>query len=259
MLQLNNISKAFNRNTPMETKLYQNVNLQVDEGEFVTIIGSNGSGKSTLLNLICGQIDPDEGDLMFMGQNLLKMKNHERFKTISRVYQDPMVGTSPSLTVLENLSLASNKGKLMSLKKAINHKKESEFIALLKSLDLGLEDKLHVQVGQLSGGQRQALSLLMALMNNPNLLLLDEHTAALDPKSSESIIKLTQEMVSKRKITTIMVTHNLQHALDYGTRLLMFHNGTIIRDISNDEKSKLTKTDLLNMFASYDDNYVETI
>ncbi|WP_252856497.1 ATP-binding cassette domain-containing protein [Erysipelothrix rhusiopathiae] len=129
----------------------------------------------------------------------------------------------------------------------------------MKSLDLGLEDKLHVQVGQLSGGQRQALSLLMALMNNPNLLLLDEHTAALDPKSSESIIKLTQEMVSKRKITTIMVTHNLQHALDYGTRLLMFHNGTIIRDISNDEKSKLTKTDLLNMFASYDDNYVETI
>ncbi|EFY08161.1 ATP-binding cassette domain-containing protein [Erysipelothrix rhusiopathiae] len=259
MLQLNNISKAFNRNTPMETKLYQNVNLQVDEGEFVTIIGSNGSGKSTLLNLVCGQIDPDEGNLIFMGHNLLKMKNHERFKTISRVYQDPMAGTSPSLTVLENLSLASNKGKLMSLKKAINHKKESEFIALLKSLDLGLEDKLHVQVGQLSGGQRQALSLLMALMNNPNLLLLDEHTAALDPKSSESIIKLTQEMVSKRKITTIMVTHNLQHALDYGTRLLMFHNGTIIRDISNDEKSKLTKTDLLNMFASYDDNYVETI
>ncbi|WVV20965.1 ATP-binding cassette domain-containing protein [Erysipelothrix piscisicarius] len=149
-----------------------------------------------------------------------------------------MAGTSPSLTVLENLSLASNKGKLMSLTKAINHKHEAEFVNLLRSLNLGLEDKLHVKVGQLSGGQRQALSLLMALMNNPDLLLLDEHTAALDPKSSESIIKLTQNMVAERNITTIMVTHNLQHALDYGSRLLMFHNGNIIRDISSSRKGE---------------------
>lgn len=259
MLQLNKITKTFNQSTPMETTLYHNLNLSVEKGEFITIIGSNGSGKSTLLNLICGQINPDKGTLTFGNRDLLKMKNHQRFKTISRVYQDPMAGTSPSLTVLENLSLASNKGKLMSLTKAINHKHEAEFVNLLSSLNLGLEDKLHVKVGQLSGGQRQALSLLMALMNNPDLLLLDEHTAALDPKSSESIIKLTQNMVAERNITTIMVTHNLQHALDYGSRLLMFHNGNIIRDIAQPEKEHLTKKDLLEMFASYDDAYIETL
>ncbi|CAM2836171.1 ABC transporter ATP-binding protein [Erysipelothrix tonsillarum] len=259
MLHLDKISKTFNRNTPMQTALYDNLDLKIEEGEFVTVIGSNGSGKSTLLNLICGQISPDKGMLTFMNENLLKMKNHHRFKTISRVYQDPMAGTSPSLTVLENLSLAKNKGKLMSLSKAIDQDQEAEFIEQLKTLDLGLEDKLDVQVGQLSGGQRQALSLLMALMNNPDLLLLDEHTAALDPKSSESIMKLTQKMVAERNITTIMVTHNLQHALDYGSRLLMFHNGSIINDVNGSQKTELTKEKLLHMFAHYDEHYIETL
>lgn len=259
MLTFNNIYKTFNQNTDAELKLYNDLNLDVHDGEFVTIIGSNGSGKSTLFNLLCAEVSSDYGSIHFDNKNLRKVKTFKRFKEISRVYQDPVSGTSPSLTIMENLSLAFDKGRLMNLKPGIRFDKLTYFKELLVELDLGLEGKLDAKVGQLSGGQRQALSLLMALMNNPKVLLLDEHTAALDPKSSEIIIKLTQKMVERRKITTMMVTHNLQHALDYGTRLLMFHQGKIIYDVSGHEKDKLTRKDLIALFMEHNDYFVETV
>ena len=259
MLRFHNISKTFNKNTDAELNLYQNLNLEVDEGEFVTIIGSNGSGKSTLFNVLCGQISPDTGSVYFEGENIHKQKIHQRFKSISRVYQDPVAGTSPSLTILENLSMAFDKGELMNFKRGVRLDKVEYFKELLKELDLGLEEKLDAKVGQLSGGQRQALSLLMALMNDPKVLLLDEHTAALDPKSSEIIMKLTEKMVARRDITTMMVTHNLQHALDYGTRLIMFHDGKIIFDAKGTDKKQLTRDDLISLFMEHNDFFVETV
>ncbi len=259
MLRFNNISKTFNRNTDAELNLYNQLNLEVEDGEFVTIIGSNGSGKSTLFNVLCGQIEPDTGMVTFEGEDLRKKKIHERFKSISRVYQDPIAGTSPSLTILENLSMAFDKGKLMNFKKGVRDDKIEYFKELLSELDLGLEHKLDSKVGQLSGGQRQALSLLMALMNEPKMLLLDEHTAALDPKSSEIIMKLTEKMVEDRGITTMMVTHNLQHALDYGTRLLMFHEGKIIFDVRGIDKKQLTRDDLVSLFMEHNEFFVETV
>lgn len=259
MLRFDNISKTFNVNTDAEFNLYNQLNLEVNDGEFVTIIGSNGSGKSTLFNLLCGQIAPDIGNIYFEDGSLAKKKTHERFKEISRVYQDPVSGTSPSLTILENLSLAFDKGKLMNFKKGVRFDQVEHFKELLSELDLGLEDKLHAKVGQLSGGQRQALSLLMALMNEPKVLLLDEHTAALDPKSSEIIMKLTKKMVESRGITTMMVTHNLQHALDYGTRIIMFHDGKIIFDAKGTDKKQLTRDDLISLFMEHNDFFVETV
>lgn len=259
MLEFNNIYKTFNKGTDAELKLYSDLSLDVRDGEFVTIIGSNGSGKSTLFNLLCAEIQPDYGSIHFDKQNLQKVKTYERFKEISRVYQDPVAGTSPSLTIMENLSLAFDKGQLMNLKRGIRQDKIQHFKKLLSELDLGLEGKLDAKVGQLSGGQRQALSLLMAFMNDPKVLLLDEHTAALDPKSSEIIMKLTKKMVEQRDITTMMVTHNLQHALDYGTRLLMFHKGKIIYDVSGSEKQNLTRNDLISLFMEHNDFFVETV
>lgn len=258
MLVFNNISKTFNPNTFAENKLYDNLNLEVSDGEFVSIIGSNGSGKSTLFNILCGQVTPDTGVVKFDGVDLAKKKEYERFKEISRVYQDPVAGTSPSLTIMENLSLAYNKGKLMNFQKGVSLDKEAYFKEMLMELDLGLENKMDAKVGQLSGGQRQALSLLMALMNNPKVLLLDEHTAALDPKSSDAIIKLTKKMVEHRNITTMMVTHNLQHALEYGDRLVMFHGGKIIFDVRGADKKALTRDDLVSLFSEHD-SYFEDI
>lgn len=259
MLRFHNISKTFNKNTEAELNLYDNLNLEVDEGEFVTIIGSNGSGKSTLFNVLCGQIAQETGKVIFEDKEIQNQKTHNRFKEISRVYQDPVAGTAPSLTILENLSMAFDKGKLMNFRKGVRFDKIEYFKELLKELDLGLEDKLHAKVGQLSGGQRQALSLLMALMNEPKVLLLDEHTAALDPKSSEIIMKLTEKMVAEREITTLMVTHNLQHALDYGTRLVMFHEGDIIFDVKGTDKKQLTRDDLISLFMEHNDFFVETV
>lgn len=259
MLEVQDVSVTFNQGTEAEMALYSGLNVRFNEGEFITIIGSNGSGKSTLLNMICGQVKPDSGYISFRNQNILKQKDYKRFSHISRVYQDPVAGTSPSLTVKENLSLALSKRHLFNFRKAINKGLEPLFIEKLKSLNMGLETKLDVKVGQLSGGQRQALSLLMSLMNNPQLLLLDEHTAALDPKSSEAIMELTDNLVKKSNITTVMVTHNLQHALDYGDRLLMFHGGKIIVDIKANEKKKLTRQDLIDLFRLHDDHFVETL
>lgn len=259
MLRFVDIDKTFNRNTDAQMHLYENLNLEIDEGEFVSIIGSNGSGKSTLFNILCGQITPDKGDVDFNGGGFNKLKVYERFKKISRVYQDPVAGTSPSLTILENMSLAYDKGRLMNFKGGVRKDKIEHFKNLLKTLDLGLEDKLDSKVGQLSGGQRQALSLLMALMNDPKILLLDEHTAALDPKSSETIMKLTDKMVRERNITTLMVTHNLQYALDYGTRLIMFHEGKIIFDVRGIDKKQLTRDDLISLFMEYNNFFVESM
>lgn len=259
MLQVQDISVTFNPGTEAEMVLYQGLNILINEGEFVTIIGSNGSGKSTLLNMVCGQVKPDLGIISFEGENILNKKDYKRFSNISRVYQDPMSGTSPTLTVAENLSLALNKRKLFNFKKALNKADYLMFAEKLKTLNMGLENKLDVKVGQLSGGQRQALSLLMSLMNNPKLLLLDEHTAALDPKSSEAIMALTDKLVKESNITTVMVTHNLQHALDYGDRLLMFHGGKIIVDIKKNEKKKLVRQDLVDLFRLHDDYFIEAI
>ena len=259
MILFNDISKTFNPNTDAENVLYQDLNLEVNDGEFVAIIGSNGSGKSTLFNILCGQIPADSGTVEFDGKNISKEKTYQRFKEISRVYQDPVAGTSPSLTILENLSLAYNKGKLMNLQKGVQKDKIKFFKELLSELNLGLENKLDSKVGQLSGGQRQALSLLMALMNEPKVLLLDEHTAALDPKSSDIIIKLTEKMIENRQITTMMVTHNLQHALDYGNRLIMFHGGKIIFDVKGADKKALTRDDLISLFMEHDDFFTETV
>lgn len=259
MLKFESIQKCFNQGTLGEIHLYKDLNLAIKPGQFVTIIGSNGSGKSTLLNLITGQVAPDYGTVSFNNKNLLKIPHFKRFKKISRVYQDPLAGTAPSLTVLENLCLALNKGKLFSTKKAILKSMSTLFTAQLKMLDMGLEDKLDVRVSKLSGGQRQALSLLMALMNDPELVLLDEHTAALDPKVSESIMKLTHKMVSSKNITTLMVTHNLQHALDYGDRIIMFHEGTVVLDVEGKEKENLTREVLIQKFMEVHDDILPSL
>ena len=259
MIQFRNITKTFNRGTEAEMKLYDGLNLEVAEHEFVTIVGSNGSGKSTLFNCLCGQVEIDDGNIMFDGKKFNEVKTHNRFKEISRVYQDPVAGTSPSLTIMENLSLAYDKGRLMNLKSGVHKDKVSFFKELLRELDLGLEHKLDAKVGQLSGGQRQALSLLMALMNEPKVLLLDEHTAALDPKSSDIIMSLTDKMVRERSITTMMVTHNLQHALQYGDRLVMFHEGEIIFDVKGIDKKRLSRSDLIALFVEHDKYFREMI
>lgn len=248
MIKLSHIQKTFNPDTINQIELYSDLNLHIKEGEFITVIGSNGSGKSTLFNLICGNVIQDSGIISLNETDISQQQEHLRNKQFSRVYQDPSKGVAPSLTILENLSMAHNKGKPYNLTKAVDKKDVSYFKELLQTLDLGLEDKLNVAVSTLSGGQRQALTLLMATMNNPKLLLLDEHTAALDPKTSELIIQLTDKIVHQKKITTLMITHNLKHALTYGDRLIMLHKGIIVLDISGEEKSKLTVQELIEQF-----------
>lgn len=259
MIKLEDVSKKFNKNQASETVLYEGLNLKIDEGEFVTVIGSNGSGKSTLLNILCGQVSVDGGTIFINNKMINKEKSHNRFKHISRVYQDPKMGTAPSLTVVENLSLAWNKGNLFNFKTGKQKDKINYFKEQLRTLGMGLEKKLEVQVGQLSGGQRQALSLFMATMNNPQVLLLDEHTAALDPKSSDTIMTLTNKIVKEHKMTTVMVTHNLQHALDYGDRLIMFHKGKVIFDVKGDDKKNLSIPNLITLFKEYEGIFAETL
>ncbi len=251
MLALSNINKTFNKDTSSETTLFENLNLTIEEGEFVTVIGSNGAGKSTLLNIVGGGLSPDAGIVKVGDKDVTRLKEYERSRFIGRVFQDPVMGTSPSMTVLENLSLAMGKGKRFGLAWGIQ-KKNIEFIKEnLAKLEMGLEDKLDMKVGLLSGGQRQALSLLMATMVEPKLLLLDEHTAALDPNISALIMELTQEILSEQKMATLMVTHNLNFAVSYGTRLLMLHQGDVILDISGEEKRKLTVNKLMAYFDRF--------
>ena len=248
MIELKNIHKYYNPGSVNELCLFQNFSLEIPDGDFVAVVGSNGSGKTSLLNIICGTIPIDSGDIVVNGTSIVGKKDFLRHRSIGRVYQDPSKGTCPSMTILENLSLADNKGKPYNLGKGVNKAKIDQYKELLKKLNLGLEDKLYTQVGSLSGGQRQALALLMSTMTPIEFLILDEHTAALDPKTADLIMELTDQIVKEKKVTTIMVTHNLRYAVEYGNRLIMMHEGKIIYDVSGEEKKKLQVSDLLEKF-----------
>lgn len=248
MLKLENICKTFNIGTVNESTLFSNFNLEIKKGEFISVIGSNGSGKTTMLNLICGSIPLDSGNIVVQGQNINKMKEYQRSKFIGRVFQDPAKGTCPSMTILQNMSMADNKGKAFNLTAGINKKRIPFYQEQLARLGLGLEDKLHVKVGALSGGQRQAMALLMSTMTPLDFLILDEHTAALDPKTSEVIMELTDELVREKQLTTLMVTHNLRHAVQYGNRMIMMHQGGIVLDYDAKQKAEANVDNILRVF-----------
>ncbi len=248
MLELLNITKRFNAGTVDESTIFDGFNFKVEKGEFVSVIGSNGSGKTTLLNLICGSLSPDEGKILFNGKDITSVSEYKRAKIIGRVFQDPKTGTCPDLTILENMALADNKNKVYGLGRCVNKKRIDYYRSLLEHCNLGLENRLGVQVGTLSGGQRQALALIIANMTDIELLILDEHIAALDPKSSETVMELTDSLVKKHKITTLMVTHNLRFAVEYGTRLVMMHEGSAVMDIKDAEKDNARVDDLLEVF-----------
>lgn len=248
MLKIQGLHKGFNENTINEIKVFSNFNLEVDEGDFISIIGSNGAGKSTLLNIISGNIQSDDGYIELDGINMSKADEFKRSKLIGRVFQNPSLGVAPNMTILENLALADNKGKRFGLTLGINKKRIYYYKELLEELDLGLEDKLYNKVNLLSGGQRQALTMLMAVMSKPKLLLLDEHTAALDPKTSMKIMEITEKILRETNITTMMVTHNLKQAIKTGNRLIMMHRGEILIDVKGEEKSQLTTEKLMDLF-----------
>lgn len=248
MLELQNVVKKFNIGTVDESTVFDNFNFKVDNGEFVSIIGSNGSGKSTLLNLICGSLKPESGKILFENKEITSVSEFKRAKLIGRVFQDPKAGTCPDLTILENMALADNKNKAFGLGKCVNKKRIDYYKTLLEQCNMGLENRLGVQVGGLSGGQRQALALVIANMTDIKLLILDEHIAALDPKSSERVMELTQSLVEKNGITTLMVTHNLRFAVEYGSRLVMMHEGNAVIDIKGEEKKNAKVEDLLEVF-----------
>ena len=248
MLELRNIVKIYQGGTVNETCLFNDFSLTIPDRQFVCVVGSNGSGKTSLLNIICGSIPIDEGQVLIGGENITHMPEHKRHRRIGRVYQNPALGTCPSMTILENMSMADNKGKPFNLRRCVNRKKMEEYRAMLAQLGLGLEDKLGVQVGSLSGGQRQAMALLMSTMTPIEFLILDEHTAALDPKTAEIIMQLTGRIVAEKQLTTIMVTHNLRYAVEYGDRVLMMHQGHAELDLSGEARRNLRVEDLLTRF-----------
>ena len=248
MLELININKNYNPGSVNELCLFKDFNLTVKDGEFVSVVGSNGSGKTSMLNIICGSIAVDSGKILINGEDITKQKDYIRQRRIGRVYQDPSKGTCPSMTILENMSIAENKGKPYNLGRGVNKAKLEEYREMLRPLNLGLEDKMGVQVGSLSGGQRQALALLMATMTPIDFLILDEHTAALDPKTAEIIMELTDQVVKEKKVTTIMVTHNLRYAVEYGNRLIMMHEGKAILDKTGEEKQKINTEEIMAIF-----------
>lgn len=250
MLVLQDIQKTFHLNTPNEQPLFKSFNFNVQEGEFVVVLGSNGSGKSTLLNLIDGQLAVDHGKILFNDQEMTHLPSFRRAQSISRVYQDPSLGTSPQLSIVQNMSLALNKGQPYNLKQGVDTTSRTHIASILSELKMGLEDKLDVKVAYLSGGQRQALSLLMAVVSQPKLLLLDEHTAALDPKTSQHMMKLTQHLITRFKITTLMITHQIQDALAYGDRCVMLHEGHVVLDVCAEAKQRLQPNELLAHFHS---------
>ncbi len=248
MLEIQNITKIYNAGTLTEQCLFRDFSLKVEEGEFVSIVGGNGSGKTSLLNILCGTIPVEGGDVLIDGKSVLKMKDHQRYVSMGRVYQNPAAGTCPGLTVLENLSLADNKGRPFGLGRGVNRRRTEVYREELSSLGLGLEDKLDVPMGSLSGGQRQAVALLMATMTPLRFLILDEHTAALDPKTAEVIMALTDRIVREKGLTAMMVTHNLHHAVTYGSRLLMLDRGHVALDRRGAEKAATTTEELLGIF-----------
>lgn len=249
MLELKNITKVFNAGTVNEKVAIDNLSLTLNDGDFVTVIGGNGAGKSTLLNLVAGTYAPDEGEILIDNTNVTKLPEYRRAKFIGRVFQDPMVGTASDMWIEENMALARRRGKPRGLSWAITPKEREEYRQMLKELDLNLEDRLPTKVGLLSGGQRQAVTLLMASMNKPKLLLLDEHTAALDPKTAAKVLEITQKIVESEHLTTLMITHNMKDAIAIGNRLIMMQNGKIIFTADGEEKKKLTVQTLMQLFA----------
>ncbi|MDO4466508.1 MAG: ABC transporter ATP-binding protein [Bacillota bacterium] len=248
MLQIIDVHKTFNPNTVNEKKALQGVNLKLEEGDFVTVIGGNGAGKSTTLNAIAGVWNVDSGKILIDDQDITKLVEHQRAKYIGRVFQDPMTGTAATMSIEENLALAKRRGKRRTLRIGITKAEKEEYYELLKTLGLGLEDRMTSKVGLLSGGQRQAITLLMASLQRPKLLLLDEHTAALDPKTAAKVLETTDQIVKKGNLTTLMITHNMKDAIAHGNRLIMMHEGKIILDIKGEEKKNLTVEQLLHMF-----------
>ncbi|WP_417045015.1 ABC transporter ATP-binding protein [Dysosmobacter sp.] len=248
MLELRDITKIYNPGTVTEQTLFDHFSLTVEDGQFVSIVGSNGSGKTSLLNIICGSIGVEGGDVLMDGKSISKLKDYQRYASMGRVYQDPSAGTCPNLTVLENLSLADNKGKPFGLGRGINRRRVEDYREQLSGLGLGLEDKLDVRMGALSGGQRQAVALLMATMTPLRFLILDEHTAALDPKTAEVIMALTDKVVREKKLTAMMVTHNLRYAAQYGDRILMMRQGQVVLDRAGADKAATSMDDLLALF-----------
>ncbi len=248
MLKVVNIRKAFNPGTINEKKALNGVSIKLDDGDFVTIIGGNGAGKSTMLNAIAGVWPVDSGAILIDGNNVTGLSEHQRAKYIGRVFQDPMTGTAADMEIQENLALAARRGKARLLNWGITRREREEYRELLKTLDLGLENRMTSKVGLLSGGQRQALTLLMATLKKPQILLLDEHTAALDPKTAAKVLQLSDEIISANHLTAMMVTHNMSNAIEYGNRLIMMNDGRIIYDVKGEEKKRLTVDDLLQKF-----------
>jgi putative ABC transport system ATP-binding protein len=248
VLELKNISLVFNEGTVDEKKALTDTNLKLDKGDFVTVIGSNGAGKSTLMNVISGNLFPDVGDVLINGKQVVHLPEYKRSKFVGRVFQDPMAGTAPSMTIEENLAMAYSRNKKRRLLPGVTKSRREMFKEYLKTLNLGLEDRLTAKVGLLSGGERQALSLLMTTFTDPDILLLDEHTAALDPSRAELITNLTKQVVSESGLTTLMVTHNMQQALDLGNRLIMMDKGQIIFEAGGEDKANLRVEDLLREF-----------
>ncbi len=248
MLELKGIHKYYNPGTINEMCLFQDFSLSIDKGEFVSVVGSNGSGKTSMLNIICGSIPVEAGKILIDGKDITKAKEFKRNRAIGRVYQNPAMGTCPSMTILENMSIADNKGKFYGLGRGINKARIDYYKETLSQLGLGLEDKMDVKVGSLSGGQRQAMALLMSTMTPIEFLILDEHTAALDPKTADLIMELTDKIVKEKQLTTIMVTHNLRYAVEYGNRLIMMHQGHCVMDKKGEEKKEISTDEILKVF-----------
>ena len=250
MLDITNVQKTFNPGTINEKKALKGINLHLDEGDFVTVIGGNGAGKSTMLNMVAGVYPVDCGSIVIDAVDVARLPEYTRAKYLGRVFQDPMTGTAADMQIEENLALAARRGQRRTLRIGINAKERKEYKELLKILDLGLENRMTAKVGLLSGGQRQALTLLMATLKKPKLLLLDEHTAALDPKTARKVLDITEAVVAKDNLATIMITHNMADAIRVGNRLIMMHEGEIVVDVKGEEKKNLTIEQLLQLFEA---------
>jgi putative ABC transport system ATP-binding protein len=248
MIKLENLNVIFNQGTQLENWVLRDINLQIEEGEFVTIIGGNGAGKSTLMNVMTGDISVESGKVIIDGQDVTKLNTENRSSFIARIFQDPMLGTFAELSIEENLSLAYNRGRVRGLSLALRGDLRAKFKEAMSELGMGLEQRLNDKVALLSGGQRQVLSLIMATLQGSKLLLLDEHTAALDPKTAKTVLELTASIIERRKLTSLMITHSMTHALEYGNRTLMMYHGQIIRDMKEKERMSLSPTDLIKFF-----------
>ncbi|HEU5352341.1 MAG TPA: ATP-binding cassette domain-containing protein [Terracidiphilus sp.] len=248
MLQIDRISKTFHAGTPNEVRALQDVSLALPESQFLIVLGTNGSGKTTLLNAIAGAFRVDSGSIAIAGREITRWPEHRRARLIGRVFQDPFRGTAPTMSIAENLVLASRRGRTRGLTVAVNHRSIAELRDRIRPLNMGLEDRLQNPIGSLSGGQRQALTLLMASWLKPELLLLDEHTAALDPKTADQVIRLTHDIIERDKLTTLMVTHSMQQAVNLGNRIVMMHKGRILHDLKGGERARVRSEDLLRRF-----------